>query len=98
MNFWLVNHDANGNIGTTIIAAPVSVFAEWVLPDRRQLIIFTKAELISKLRRDLLDFGGGGCRTVATPPSPLLIAVTPVVNGGILCFRASRNFFCIPRD
>ncbi|MEK7527835.1 MAG: hypothetical protein AAB574_02370 [Patescibacteria group bacterium] len=80
--FWLVNHDANGNIGTTYYSgASVSVCGVG-FTGSATIDYFYKSGVNFKLRRDLLDFGGGGCRTVATPPSPLLIAVTPVVNGG----------------
>jgi len=83
--FWLVDHDANGNIGTDYYTGASVDICGVGFTGSTTIDYFYKNGVNFGLRRRLVDFeteAVGGCVTVATTNSPLLLAVTPVVDGG----------------
>lgn len=85
--YWLVSHNPNGSIGTTYYSGDRVYICGVGFTGQATIDYFYKVGAGFKLNRDLFDFktqAVGGCVTVnmLNPSSPLLIAVTPVLNGG----------------
>jgi hypothetical protein len=82
--FWLVNHNDNGDIGTTYYTGANVAVCGMGFSGSATIDYFYKNGANFGLKRDLINFAAqtGGCVTVTVSNSPLLIAVTPVVNGG----------------
>jgi hypothetical protein len=86
--FWLVDHDADGNIGTNYYTGASVDICGIGFTGSTTIDYFYKNGVNYGIRRRLADFkteAVGGCVTVTTSyPSylPLLMAVTSVVDGG----------------
>ena len=85
--FWLVDHDTDGNIGTDYYTGASVDICGVGFTGSATIDYFYKNGVNFGLKRRLANFNTeavGGCVMVATSQinSPLLLTVTPVVDGG----------------
>lgn len=76
-NFWLVDHDASGNLGTSYYAGPsVNLCSDNYNGQVEASLFYTTG-----LRRYLINIADN-CQSINMIGSPLLLVVTPITTGG----------------